>query len=140
MHKYCTNCGARIIGDIKFCGRCGEPCKPMSSKLPPTQVRNTVKRNNSSGGIWKFLAGAGFGALFANFFGSSASASSSTHTEKVENYRDTVVYEREHDYDYDRDEYEDYDCDDYDDYEEDEFDAEDSSYYDSCDSDYDDEE
>ena len=101
MQKYCTNCGARIVGDIKFCGRCGEPCKPGVSKRPPAPVGDVIKRKKSSG-IWKFFAGTAVGAFFMHFFGGSASASSSssnsTHTETVENYHDTVVYAHEDEY------------------------------------------
>lgn len=103
MQEYCTNCGARIIGDIKFCGRCGNPCKPVVGKLPPASSGDIIKRKKSSG-IWKFFAGTAVGAFFMHFFGGSASASSSssssnsTHTETVENYHDTVVYAREHEY------------------------------------------
>ena len=110
MQKYCTNCGARIIGDIKFCDRCGEPRKPDISKRPPAPAGDVIKRKKSSG-IWKFFAGTAVGAFFMHFFGGSASASSSssnsTHTETIENYHDTVVYAREREYIADDEYYED---------------------------------
>ena len=108
MQKYCANCGARIIGDIKFCGRCGEPCKPGVSKRPPAPAGDVIKRKKSSG-IWKFFAGTAVGAFFMHFFDGPASASSSnsTHTETVENYYDTVVYAHEHEYVSDDEYYED---------------------------------
>jgi len=132
MQKYCTNCGARIIGDIKFCDRCGESCKPSVSKRPPASSGNVIKRKKSSG-IWKFFAGTAVGAFFMHFFGGSASASSSSnsnHTETIENYHDTVVYAREREYV----------ADDVEDYEDDDFDDVSDDYDDSYDDGYDDDE
>jgi len=97
LTKYCTNCGARLIGNIKFCGRCGKPCVPQR---PPTQMSEVIHHKKSSGGIWKFFAGTAVGAFFMSLFGgSSASTSNSTHTETVESFHDTIVYERDNDYD-----------------------------------------
>jgi len=132
MQKYCTNCGARIIGDIKFCGRCGEPRNSGGNNRLPAPAGDVIKRKKSSG-IWKFFAGTAIGAFFMSFFGGSASASSSSnsnHTETVENYHDTVVYARE----------DEYVADDVEDYEDDDVDDVTDDYDNSYDDGYDDDE
>ena len=102
MARYCTNCGARLDGNPRFCGNCGKPCVAVNNRLP---IRNNdaVQRRSTSGGIWKFFAGTAVGAFFMHLFGgsSSASALNSTHTEPVEHYHDTVIYEDDDDSDYD---------------------------------------
>ena len=111
MSKYCAHCGVKLSDNMRFCHNCGKPCERTLNRRPPVR-RNNAVRQSSSSGVLKFLAGTAVGAFFINLFGSSptASASNSTHTETVEHFHDTVVYDREREDEYDEyDEYSGYD-------------------------------
>ena len=108
MSKYCAHCGVKLSANMRFCPSCGKPCARPLNRRPPVR-RNNAVRQSSSSGVLKFLAGTAVGAFFMNLFGSSptAFASNSTHTETVERFHDTVVYNREREDEYD--EYDEYD-------------------------------
>ena len=93
MARYCTNCGARLDGNPRFCGNCGRSCVATNNQ-PPARNSGDVRRRSTSSGIWKFFDGTAIGAFFTHLFGASshASASNSTHTDTVEHFHDTVVY------------------------------------------------
>ena len=124
MARYCTNCGARLDGNPRFCGKCGRPCVEANGR-PHIPHGDTVRRDRPSSGIGKFLAGTAIGAFFMHFFGGSSRtfASNSTYTNSSEHFHDTIMYEEDDDSDYDN-----YDSDDIG-YEED------SSYDDTWDTD-----
>ena len=102
MARYCTNCGARLDGNPRFCGNCGRPCVAAANNNPPIRNSGVVRRGSTSSGIWKFFAGTAIGAFFMHLFGGSshASASNSTHTDTVEHFHDTVIYADDDDSDY----------------------------------------
>ena len=96
---------------MRFCHNCGKPCERALNIRPPARSNNAVRQSSSSG-VLKFIAGTAVGAFFINLFGSSptASASNSTHTETVEHFHDTVVYDHEReDEDNEYDEFDEYD-------------------------------
>ena len=101
MARYCTNCGARLDGNPRFCGNCGRPCVAANRSRPLTSNSGATRQSTSSG-IWNFFAGTAIGAFFMHLFGGSyhASASNLTHTDTVEHFHDTVVYAHDGDSDY----------------------------------------
>ena len=127
MARYCTNCGARLDGNPRFCGNCGRPCVAANNRLP---IRNNdaVQRRSTSGGIWKFFAGTAVGAFFMHLFGgsSSASALNSTHTNSMEHLDNTAIYIDDDDYDS-----EDFNYEGNSSYEDDDWDTTDNDYGDS---------
>ncbi|MBR3624159.1 MAG: zinc ribbon domain-containing protein [Selenomonadaceae bacterium] len=140
MSKYCVHCGAKLGDNMRFCHNCGKPCERTLNRRPPARSNNAVRQSSSSG-VLKFIAGTAVGAFFMNLFGSSptASASTSTHTETVEHFHDTVVYNREREDEYDAyDEYDEYDSDCEDEWGEDAGEYEDDGYDDYADGGYDD--
>ena len=86
METYCRYCGSRIEVGASFCGRCGKPC---ASRPNGTHNDAVSGGEGKSGGLWKFFAGTAFGALLANIFGSSHTASAQSTTETRESAQES---------------------------------------------------
>ena len=91
MAGYCTNCGAKLDVDARFCGSCGKPCSNEIGSRQPVRNGNIMHRSGS-GGWWKFFAGGAIGAFLTQLFGSSHTTSASSYAEKAEQFHDTVIY------------------------------------------------
>lgn len=46
---------------------------------------------------WKFFAGGAIGAFFTHLFGGSHSATASSHTDRIEHFHNTMIYDDDDD-------------------------------------------
>ena len=91
--KYCAYCGEKLEDADRFCGNCGKPV--MAEQVPRQRERHSpMPRQQSSDGLWGFLAGTGIGLFLLHMFGGSHSASASSHSSPNEHNPQTVIYNR----------------------------------------------